>query len=62
MSMPIEDNLRDLRQNNLNSLIMIRGVVVKRTGVFPELIQMTFKCQKCGTHKDPIEVNRFADA
>lgn len=62
MKMPIEDNLRDLRQNNLNSLIMIKGVVVKRTGVFPELTRMTFKCQKCGTLKDPLEVNRFADA
>jgi len=62
MKMPIEDNLRDLRQNNLNSLIMIKGVVVKRTGVFPELLKMTFKCQKCSTLKDPIEVNRFADA
>lgn len=60
--MPIEDNLRDLRQNNLNSLIMIKGVVVKRTGVFPELTRMTFKCQKCGTLKDPLETNKFADA
>jgi DNA replication licensing factor MCM2 len=61
MRMPIEDNLRDLRQNNLNSLIMIKGVVVKRTGVFPELMRMIFKCEKCGTLKEPIEFSRHLD-
>jgi DNA replication licensing factor MCM2 len=35
--LPVEDKLRDLRQIHLNALIKIRGVVTKRTGVFPEL-------------------------
>lgn len=35
--LPVEDRLRDLRQIHLNALIKIRGVVTKRTGVFPEL-------------------------
>lgn len=35
--LPVEDKLRDLRQIHLNVLIKIRGVVTKRTGVFPEL-------------------------
>lgn len=33
--LPIEDNLRDLRQVHLNNLIWIKGVVTKRTGIFP---------------------------
>jgi DNA replication licensing factor MCM2 len=34
--LPVEDKLRDLRQIHLNALIKIRGVVTKRTGVYPE--------------------------
>lgn len=33
--LPIEDNLRDLRQIHLNQLIKIKGVVTKRTGIYP---------------------------
>lgn len=42
--MPIEDKLRDLRQIHLNSLIKIRGVVTKRTGVFPEYSRIFYRC------------------
>ena len=31
--LPIEDNLRDLRQVHLNNLIRIKGVVTKRTEI-----------------------------
>jgi DNA replication licensing factor MCM2 len=51
--MPIEDKLRDLRQIHLNSLIKIRGVVTKRTGVFPEYNKIFYRCQ-CGDIKGPI--------
>jgi DNA replication licensing factor MCM2 len=33
--LPVEDKLRDLRQVHLNALIKFKGVVTKRTGVFP---------------------------
>lgn len=46
--LPVEDKLRELRQVHLNALIKIRGVVTKRTGVFPELHEMWFNCSKCG--------------
>lgn len=51
--LPVEDKLRDLRQIHLNALIKIRGVVTKRTGVFPELQKMFFRCV-CGDLKGPI--------
>ncbi|KAK6460114.1 DNA replication licensing factor, MCM2 component [Scheffersomyces coipomensis] len=41
-------NLRDLRENNLNQLIKVSGVVTRRTGVFPQLKYVKFDCQKCG--------------
>jgi DNA replication licensing factor MCM2 len=51
--LPVEDRLRDLRQIHLNALIKIRGVVVKRTNVMPEMNKIFFRCQ-CGDVKGPI--------
>jgi DNA replication licensing factor MCM2 len=51
--LPVEDKLRDLRQVHLNALIKIRGVVTKRTGVFPELTEMYYKCMKCNLIRGP---------
>ncbi|EGW34288.1 uncharacterized protein SPAPADRAFT_148936 [Spathaspora passalidarum NRRL Y-27907] len=46
-------NLRDLRENNLNQLIKVSGVVTRRTGVFPQLKYVKFDCLKCGTVLGP---------
>jgi DNA replication licensing factor MCM2 len=51
------DNLRDLRHIHLNTLINIRGVVTKRTNVFPMLKKMVFYCTKCGEKKGPFWYN-----
>ena len=55
--LPVEDKLRDLRQVHLNALIKIKGVVTKRTGVFPELKEMWYRCLKCSDLKGPIYNN-----
>jgi DNA replication licensing factor MCM2 len=59
--LPIEDNLRDLRQIHMNGLIKIKGVVTKRTGVFPELQKMFFRCA-CGDLKGPVYNNNLFEA
>lgn len=46
-------NLRDLRQNHLNSLIKIKGVVTRRTGIFPQLKYIKFDCPRCKTVLGP---------
>ncbi|CAK7893230.1 DNA replication licensing factor Mcm2p [[Candida] anglica] len=46
-------NLRDLRENNLNSLVKVSGVVTRRTGVFPQLKYIKFDCLKCGVVLGP---------
>ncbi len=46
-------NLRDLRQNHLNNLIRIRGVVTRRTGIFPQLKYIKFDCPSCHTVLGP---------
>lgn len=40
-------NLRDLRQTHLNHLVKIRGVVTRRTGIFPQLKYIKFDCPQC---------------
>jgi DNA replication licensing factor MCM2 len=52
-NLPVNDSIRELRQINMNSLIKIRGVVVKRTNVLPEMNKMYFKCV-CGDIKGPL--------
>lgn len=46
-------NLRELRQNYLNNLIKIKGVVTRRTGIFPQLKYIKFDCPKCQTVLGP---------
>lgn len=46
-------HLRDLRENNLNHLVKISGVVTRRTGVFPQLKYVKFDCLKCGSVLGP---------
>ncbi|KAG7810749.1 hypothetical protein KL921_002377 [Ogataea angusta] len=44
---PTINNLRELREANLNSLVRVSGVVTRRTGVFPQLKYVKFNCLKC---------------
>lgn len=46
-------SLRDLRENNLNNLIKVKGVVSRRTGVFPQLKYVKFTCLKCSAVLGP---------
>jgi len=59
--LPVLDTLRDLRQVHLNALIKIRGVVTKRTTVFPELQKMYFRCNGCQDLKGPLYHNSIED-
>merc|ERR1719474_1580621 len=47
-NLPLTDELRDLRQLHLNSLVQVNGVVTRRTSVFPQLQMVRFDCIKCG--------------
>ncbi|KAG8936945.1 MCM DNA helicase complex subunit [Tulasnella sp. 418] len=46
--LPTISELRDLRRSNLNKLVRVKGVVTRRTGVFPQLKYVKFDCGKCG--------------
>ncbi|KAJ3357541.1 MCM DNA helicase complex subunit [Entophlyctis luteolus] len=45
---PTSDSIRDLRQNDLNTLVRVQGVVTRRSSVFPQLKFVKFNCPKCG--------------
>jgi len=55
--LPVEDKLRDLRQIHLRGLVKIRGVITKRTSVFPQLKKVFYVCIKCGDRKGPFMEN-----
>jgi DNA replication licensing factor MCM2 len=55
--LPILDNLRDLRYVHLDNLIRVRGVVTKRSTVYPQMKKAMFICKKCGDKKGPFYLN-----
>ncbi|BBN03861.1 DNA replication licensing factor MCM2 [Marchantia polymorpha subsp. ruderalis] len=55
--LPIEDQIRNIRQIHLNTLVKISGVVTRRSGVFPQLQQVKYDCSKCGAVLGPFFQN-----
>jgi DNA replication licensing factor MCM2 len=53
--LPTSYTLRELRQAHLNALVRVRGVVTRRTGVFPQLKYVRFDCAKCGVTLGPFQ-------
>lgn len=51
--LPTRYSLRDLRQEHLNQLVRVEGVVTRRTGVFPQLKFVKFDCLSCGNVLGP---------
>lgn len=60
--LPILDMLRNLRHHHLNKLVKVRGVVTRRTGVYPQLKVKVYFCTKCGEKKGPIYQNSQNEA
>lgn len=46
--LPINDQLRDLRQVDLNNLVRVSGVVTRRTSVYPQMKSVVYDCNSCG--------------
>lgn len=45
----------------MNCLVMVRGVVTKRTGVYPQLLLVKLKCTRCGTVVGPFQSESLND-
>lgn len=59
--LPTQYTLRQLRQNHLNCLVRVTGVVTRRTGVFPQLKHVRFDCTKCGVTLGPFPQDSHAE-
>ena len=56
--LPISDSLRDLREQHLNQLIKVSGVVTRRGGVQPQLSLAMYDCTKCNALIGPFAVTK----
>eukprot|EP00735_Rhodelphis_limneticus_P001205 TRINITY_DN1177_c0_g1::TRINITY_DN1177_c0_g1_i1::g.17246::m.17246 TRINITY_DN1177_c0_g1::TRINITY_DN1177_c0_g1_i1::g.17246 ORF type:complete len:897 (-),score=274.08,sp/P49736/MCM2_HUMAN/51.94/0.0,MCM/PF00493.18/7.3e-136,MCM2_N/PF12619.3/1.8e-27,MCM2_N/PF12619.3/3.4e+03,MCM_N/PF14551.1/6.2e-16,MCM_N/PF14551.1/9.3e+02,Mg_chelatase/PF01078.16/14,Mg_chelatase/PF01078.16/9.4e-06,AAA_5/PF07728.9/0.00084,AAA_3/PF07726.6/6.3e+03,AAA_3/PF07726.6/2.2e+03,AAA_3/PF07726.6/0.0019,AAA_3/PF07726.6/4.6e+03,AAA/PF len=52
-ALSVDDSLRGLRRVHLNTLVKVRGVVTRRTGVFPQLQLVKYDCAKCNAVLGP---------
>lgn len=53
--------ISNCRQIHLNTMIRIGGVVTRRSGVFPQLQQVKYDCNKCGTILGPFFQNSYSE-
>ncbi|XP_051122659.1 DNA replication licensing factor MCM2 [Andrographis paniculata] len=60
-NLPVYDQIRNIRQIHLNTLIRIGGVVTRRSGVFPQLQQVKYDCNKCGAILGPFFQNSYSE-
>lgn len=60
-NLPVYDQIRNIRQIHLNTLIRIGGVVTRRSGVFPQLQQVKYDCGKCGMVLGPFFQNSYSE-
>ncbi|KAH9302023.1 hypothetical protein KI387_013606, partial [Taxus chinensis] len=60
-NLPVYDQIRNIRQVHLNTMIRIGGVVTRRSGVFPQLQQVKYDCNKCGSVLGPFFQNSYSE-
>ncbi|GAB2225414.1 hypothetical protein Droror1_Dr00006206 [Drosera rotundifolia] len=60
-NLPVYDQIRNIRQIHLNTMIRIGGVVTRRSGVFPQLQQVKYDCSKCGMILGPFFQNSYSE-
>ncbi|KAJ1382676.1 P-loop containing nucleoside triphosphate hydrolase [Sesbania bispinosa] len=60
-NLPVYDQIRNIRQIHLNTMIRIGGVVTRCSGVFPQLQQVKYDCNKCGAILRPFSQNSYSE-
>ncbi|KAJ6820966.1 uncharacterized protein M6B38_365495 [Iris pallida] len=60
-NLPVYDQIRNIRQIHLNTMIRIGGVVTRRSGVFPQLQQVKYDCNKCSAILGPFFQNSYSE-
>merc|ERR1719446_1261838 len=57
----VSDAIRELCTNHLNKLILVHGVVTKRSGVFNQVKRLYLLCAKCNFPSGPFDVAEDKD-
>merc|ERR1712113_587001 len=57
INIPITDSLREIRHIQLDKLVCVTGVVIRRSAIFPQLLMVKFDCSKCCYHIGPLIAN-----
>ncbi|KAG2372716.1 hypothetical protein C9374_009213 [Naegleria lovaniensis] len=60
-NLPAVESIRDLRHSTLNQLIAVRGVITRRTAMFPQLKLVSYDCVKCGERLNPVTVRSASE-
>lgn len=47
INVPVFEELRELRNENLGCLIKVKGIITRRSGIFPRTFMAMFLCVKC---------------
>eukprot|EP00756_Hemistasia_phaeocysticola_P017313 Hpha_TRINITY_DN15531_c4_g3::TRINITY_DN15531_c4_g3_i1::g.105459::m.105459/K02540/MCM2; DNA replication licensing factor MCM2 len=55
--LPVTDSIRSLRCIHMGRLIRVRGVVTRRSQVYPQLRSVRFDCMQCGNLIGPLMVH-----
>ncbi|KAG0437514.1 DNA replication licensing factor MCM2 [Dictyocoela muelleri] len=58
IDVPVQESIRSLRNEHLNTLVKVNGVVTRRSGVFPLLAIVNYSCLKCRGVFGPFIVDR----
>ncbi|KRH94701.1 DNA replication licensing factor, MCM2 component [Pseudoloma neurophilia] len=61
LDVPVFEELRELRNENLGSLIRVKGIVTRRSGVFPKTSLAKYQCIKCRITFGPFLVENEVD-
>lgn len=61
IDVPVFEELRELRNENLGTLIKIRGIVTRRSGVYPRTFIAKFLCVKCREIFGPFHIENETD-
>ncbi|OQV23933.1 DNA replication licensing factor mcm2 [Hypsibius exemplaris] len=56
VDLPIQEEIRALRQVHLNQLVRTGGVVSSTTGILPKLSTVSYECNACGATNGPFYV------
>lgn len=60
-NLPVYDQIRNIRQIHLNTMIRIGGVVTRRSGVFPQLQKVKYDCNKCQLVLGPFTQSSYSE-